>query len=401
MKKLALINSVCGFSSTGRITLDIAQLAEKQGFSPYVFYGLRKTAYKNAVRFNTDLDVKLHVLKTRLLGKHAFYSKGATKRLIKRLISFNPDVILLGQVHGHYINIPVLFSYLAESNVPVIWTLHDCWAMTGHCAHFNYVKCDKWKTGCSHCPQLREYPISLIFDRSRESWRDKKYYFQLPKNMKIVCPSDWLAELAGESFLNVHPITRIYNSVDTTIFKPRGNIKSRKKYGISEDKFIILGMANKWFDKRNFEKSQYIINNLNDDMVICLIGAQKKYIKFFNNRVVPISYINDIQDLADAYSMCDVFVNLSYEDSFGNVNAEAMACGTPVIGYDATAIPEVVGDCGVILETASTGENILDAIHTLRLADINALSKKGVTRVNKFFGNKKNYQQYIDLFMKA
>ena len=177
MKKLIQINSVCGHSSTGRTTLDLAYMAESQGFDSYVFYGLRGTDYSNGIRFNSEWDVKTHILKTRFLGKHAFYSRRATQKLIKLLKNVQPDIIRLGQIHGHYLNVPILFDYLAESGIPVIWTLHDCWAMTGHCAHFTSIKCEKWKTGCFKCPQLKAYPKSLIFDRSKESWRDKKFFF--------------------------------------------------------------------------------------------------------------------------------------------------------------------------------------------------------------------------------
>ena len=128
----------------------------------------------------------------------------------------------------------MLFNYIKKSDIPVVWTLHDCWAFTGQCPHFTLAKCDKWKTGCYDCPQYREYPASL-YDNTKRMWKLKKKWFTGVKNITIVTPSKWLAELAKESYLKKYPIKVINNGINLKIFKPTtGNFKER--YKISEDK---------------------------------------------------------------------------------------------------------------------------------------------------------------------
>ncbi|MEX1308549.1 MAG: glycosyltransferase [Eubacteriales bacterium] len=394
-KKVAQINSVCGYSSTGRTTYDLAVCFKDAGFDSRVYYGLRSTDYLKAYKFTNTLEVKVHILKTRLLGKHAFYSRRATKRLVEMLKEFQPDVIRLGQVHGHYLNIPVLFKYFSESNVPVVWTLHDCWAMTGHCAHFTRVQCEKWKTGCYQCPQKHSYPNSWIFDRSKAGWRDKKKYFNLPKNITLVAPSHFIADLAKLSFLKNHDIKTIYNGVDTNIFKPDPDQSMRGELGISKDAFLVLGMAGKWFDARNREKSIDMIQKA-EDIIFVLIGKPPHNMTL-PEHVISIDYISDLDRLAKTYACADVFLNLSDEDSFSKVTAEAMACGTPVVGLNSTAIPEVIGDAGVVLPPESGSDAFLEAFNQLKAKDLDELSKEARKRAVTLFNQNKNYQAYLAL----
>ena len=207
-----------------------------------------------------------------------------------------------------------------------------------------------------------------------------------------------MKSLAEQSFLSMHPIRTIYNGIDTAVFYPKDNVNIRKYFGIHKDCIVILGMANKWFDKKNLSRSLWILNHLSDNMIVCLIGVNKKQNIYLNKHVISIPYINDIHKLANVYCMCDVMINMSHEDSFSKVTAESMACGTPVIGFNATAIPEVIGDCGIILETNASGKDILDAVINLALPSLETLQKKGIERVKRLYNQNKNYKQYIDLF---
>ncbi len=396
MKKVAQINSVCGYSSTGRTTYDLAVSFEEAGYDSHVFYGLRSTDYKHATKFTNDFEVKTHILKTRLLGKHAFYSRRATRRLVDMLKRFHPDVIRLGQVHGHYLNVPILFEYFYESGIPVVWTLHDCWAMTGHCAHFTRVKCEKWKTGCFKCPQKHSYPNSWFFDRSKAGWKDKKKYFTFPKDLTLVAPSNFIADLARQSFLKDHSIVTIYNGVDTEVFKPNDKIAKRTALGISRDAFVVLGMAGKWFNSQNRDRVLSLIEK-SSEMTILLIGKASALKKQMPENVICLDYINSLKELAETYNCADVFLNLSDEDSFSKVTAEAMACGVPVVGLNSTAIPEVIGDTGVVLPPDAGSEAILTALKRLQKEDLTVLSKKARSRAVMYFDLKKNYQQYVAL----
>ena len=222
--KILMINSVCGIRSTGRICTDLADALTEQGHEVKIAYGRENVPEKYrkyAVRIGSDTDVKLHCLRARLLDDTGYGSRRATERFIGWVKEFDPDVIHLHNIHGYYINIELLFRYLASAKKRVIWTLHDCWTFTGHCPHFEYEKCSKWKTGCFDCPKAkREYPARLFFDNSRSNWKRKKKLFTAVKDMTIVTPSQWLADLVKQSYLKKYPVRVIHNGIDTSVFRP-------------------------------------------------------------------------------------------------------------------------------------------------------------------------------------
>lgn len=174
--KVLMINVVCGIRSTGRICTDLATALEAQGHEVRIAYGRENVPeqfQKYAVRIGTDLDVKLHGVKARLIDGCGFGSKRATEKFIEWVKDYDPDVVHLHNIHGYYINVEVLFSYLKTYHKRIIWTLHDCWAFTGHCVYFEYANCNHWMNGCHNCPQKKEYPKTII-DRSKANWGLKK-----------------------------------------------------------------------------------------------------------------------------------------------------------------------------------------------------------------------------------
>ena len=193
--KVFQINSVCGIRSTGRICTDLAEVLSSSGHECKIAYG-RETVpekYKNiSYRIGSNLGVKLNALKARIFDNEGFNAKGATRKLVKEIKAFNPDVIHLHNLHGYYLNLKILFGYLKKADKPVVWTLHDCWAFTGHCSYFDFAGCTKWQTQCHHCSQKKDYPVSKCRDRSRKNYLDKKQIFTGVKNLTIVTPSKWL-----------------------------------------------------------------------------------------------------------------------------------------------------------------------------------------------------------------
>ena len=222
--KVLQINTVCGNGSVGRITVDISHALEKTGDECLIAYGRRSApADVNAWKFGTDLDMGFHVLSTFLKGEHGFASKKQTGRLIEKIKEYDPDVIQLHNIHGFYLDIEQLFGYLRQAGKPVVWTLHDCWPMTGHCAYFDYAGCEKWKSQCERCALHRStYPYALFKDNSRDNYlRKKKMLGDQPiPNMTIVTPSKWLADLVKESYLKDYPVKVIHNGIDVNRFKP-------------------------------------------------------------------------------------------------------------------------------------------------------------------------------------
>lgn len=354
--KVLQINSVCGIRSTGRICTDLAEVLEQNGHECKIAYG-RETVpekyRKYAVRIGSDFDVKCHALQSRIFDNTGFGSRRATEKFIEWVKEYNPDVIHLHNIHGYYINIDVLFNYLAEADKPVIWTLHDCWTFTGHCAHYSYVKCDKWKNGCKNCPQKKEYPSSLIFDSSKNNWERKKTLFTSVKKMTFVTPSHWLASQVEQSFLSMYPIKVIPNGIDLNVFKPTPS-DFRKNHNL-EGKKIILGVASAWGPRKGLNDFVELSKNLDKNYKIILVGLSEKQKKELPENILGITRTNNAQELAEIYTAADVFLNPSKEETMGLTTVEAMACGTPVVVSNCTAVPEVVDEMsGVICEDINT-----------------------------------------------
>ena len=275
--KILQINSVCGIRSTGRICTDLADILEQNGHECKIAYGreiVPEKYKKYAVRIGSDKDVKIHALESRLFDNAGFGSKKATEKFIKWVKEYNPDIIHLHNIHGYYINIEILFEYLAEVDKPVVWTLHDCWAFTGHCAHYSYVKCCRWQNGCNNCPQKNRYPSSFLIDRSQRNWFKKKKLFTSVKNMTLVTPSKWLANEVKQSFLGKYPIKVIPNGIDLNFFKPTPS-DFREKNGLVGKK-VILGVASAWDFKKGLNDFVELSKILDDNYKIVLVGLSEK-----------------------------------------------------------------------------------------------------------------------------
>ena len=361
--KVLQINSVCGIRSTGRICTDLADVLERNGHECKIAYG-RETVpekyQKYAVRIGSDFGVKLHALQSRIFDNTGFGSRRATEKFIEWVKEYDPDLIHLHNIHGYYINIEVLFNYLAKADIPVVWTLHDCWAFTGHCAHYSYVKCDKWKTGCYNCPQKKRYPSSLLLDASKQNWLKKKALFTSAKKMTFVTPSKWLASEVKQSFFGKYPIEVIPNGIDFNIFKPTPS-DFREKNGLVGKK-IILGVASSWDERKGLNDFVELSKTLDENYKIILVGLSERQKRDLPENILKITRTNNVHELAEIYTAADVFLNPSREETMGLTSVEAMACGTPALVSNFTAVPEVVNsECGVIcpnLEIKSIKESV-------------------------------------------
>lgn len=330
-----MINVVCGIRSTGRMCTDLAVALEKQGHKVKIAYGREYVPIqyqKYAVRVSSNIDIKIHGLKARLLDAAGFGSKVATAKFIKWIEAYNPDIIHLHNIHGYYINVEILFNYLKKSGRKVIWTLHDCWSFTGHCVYFDYVNCEKWKSGCKNCPQKSEYPKRIGPDMSKRHYALKRSLFTGIQNMILVTPSKWLADLVSQSYLKEYSIRVIYNGVDTLTFKPtKSNIQ--EKYHC-QGKKIVLGVAAVWDNRKGLSSFIELAKRLDDTYQIILIGLSKQQIAALPKNIIGIERTNNVQELVEIYTAANVFVNPTLEDNYPTTNIEAIACGTPVITYE-------------------------------------------------------------------
>ena len=395
--KVLQINTVVDFGSTGRTVSELAYSINLNGDECYCAYGQKKSSLKNSFKIGTRLENHLHNIGSRIFGKQGYFTVWGTKSLIRYIETIQPDVIHLRNLHGNYLNLKILFNYLSKANVPVVWTLHDCWAFTGKCAHYTNVECYKWQTHCFDCPQVKKYPPSLFFDRSEMMFSDKKKWFTSVNNMTIITVSHWLAREAEKSFLSKYPIIPIYNWINQEIFKP-GSSNLVEKYGISKNKFVILGISAGW-GNNNTKLSDFIDLSklITSDMQLILVGGEKepgcipKYIKH-------LPYINNVEELAQIYSLADVYVHLSVEDTFGKVIAEAMSCGTPAIVYNSTACPEIIGKgCGYVVEKRDIS-GIYKALLKIKKNGKQKYSAKCIQHVSDNFDYKRNTGRTIQLY---
>lgn len=342
--KVLFINSVCGIGSTGRICTDLAQQLEAEGNEVRIAYGRKGTVPKQfqkyAVRIGTDWDCKMHAIQTRLFDTHGFGSRRATREFLEWAEEYNPDLLWLHNLHGYYINVEMLFDWIKKHpKMQVKWTLHDCWAFTGHCTHFAMVKCEQWKSKCKDCPQLKRYPACFMMSSVSKNFERKNKAFTGVKNMTLITPSEWLAKLTHDSFLKDYPVEVQYNSVDTSIFKPTPS-NFRERYGL-QGKIIVLGVANVWEDRKGLFDFYKLAEMLDSRFVIVLVGLSEKQIQELPKGIKGILRTNSAQDLAAIYTAADILVNLSVEETFGMTPVEAQACGTPSIVYEDTACEEI------------------------------------------------------------
>ena len=389
--KIAQINTVCGNGSVGRITVDIYHDLKKEGHEGKIYYG-RRTAPDNAEteKIGTNLDMRLHVLSTFFTGTHGFNSKAQTKGLIKSLKEYNPDLIHMHNIHGFYLDVETLFEYLKQCGKPVVWTLHDCWSFTGHCAYFDFMECDKWKTACQNCPQYRNsYPYALFKDGSKGNYARKMAAFQGVKGLTIVTPSRWLGELVKESYLKEYPVKVIPNGIDLERFVPQ---KTKKR-----EKHLILGVANVWDRRKGLGYMMELSRMLDPEKYeVAVVGVSKKQIQQLPKGMIGIEHTQNVEELMQLYSQASVYVNPTLEDNFPTTNLEALACGTPVVTFATGGSVESVDEtCGRIVPQKDV-QALCEAVTELceNVDNMRAACRKRALLYNKY----DRFGEYLNLY---
>ena len=393
--KVLQISTVCGSGSVGRIMVDIYHTLEQNGDEGILAYG-RRTAPDglNAYRFGTDLDMGIHVLSTFFKGEHGFASAGQTRKLIEKIREWNPDVIHLQNIHGFVLQVELLFAYLKTAGKPVVWTLHDCWPYTGHCAFYDYTGCDGWKTGCKNCTQYRKtYPYALFRNNTASNYERKKAAFTGVPNLTVVVPSRWLGGEVKKSFLKEYPVQVIPNGIDRIRFCPtESDLRDRLSL---KDKFVVLGVANVWERRKGLEYFEELSRRLSESFQIVLIGLSKKQMKELPDNVIGLERTSSVEELAQYYSMADVFVNATLEDNFPTTNLEALSCGTPVITYDTGGSPESLDEfCGRVVPKGD-----VDALVRAILEEkAHPGKKEDCLRRAELYEKYDRFQEYVELY---
>lgn len=400
---LVLVNTSINSGSTGRIAEEIGLAAQNSGFNIWAAYGRTNNhSLLNTIKIGSQLDFYRHTLKSRLFDRHGFSSEKATKRFIEELRLIKPDIINLHNIHGYYLNLPILFNYLRETNIPVVWTFHDCWPMTGHCSYFDRYECEKWKSECRDCPNLGGYPTSLWIDNSPKNFKEKKELFTTIDNLTIVTPCQWMANIVRNSFLGDKRIEIIYNGVNLEVFKPatKEEIENlRASLGIGNKK-IFLGVASIWDNRKGLQDFIRMSSYLNEDELVVLVGLNEKQIASLPHNIKGIKRTENVSQLSSAYSAASAFLNPTYVDNFPTTNIEALACGTPVITYDTGGSPEAVDEItGVIVEKEEYRKMLFEA-RKLSEMDENTLKSFCRARAIDYFNSTQRFKDYADLFKK-
>ena len=414
-KKLLQINPVLRTStSTGRIMKEIGELAMANGWESYVAYSKGRDGLPGStsipVPVGNKASVAWHGLQTRILDRHGLGSVRATKRFIEDIRRIGPDIIHIHNIHGYFLNCRILFDFLSHSGIQVIWTVHDCWLYTGHCYHYMYAGCDRWKTGCGHCPQRGKFPRSLFADRSARNFRDKRDAFcSMPEDRLTIVPvSDWMRSEMSESFLKDYRFQVIHNGIDTDVFSPQPALESevRRCYGLG-DRHVILGIASIWSEEKGLNDFVEMAARLDSDEVIVLVGMDRKQLDdvlsrygrtVLGDRMVAVKRTADVHQLAGLYSTADVFVNPTWQDNYPTVNLEAISCGTPVVTYrTGGSIEAVAGDTGFVVEQGDI-EGLVDAVRRVETLGKANFMDACRSRAVKEFRKEDRYAEYIELY---
>ena len=341
-KNIVQINVESNFGSTGKICENLSEVLLKSDNTPYVGHGpIHRASNSNTLAVGSKWDYYLHILNTRIFDKHGLGSKSATKVFLDEVAALKPDLLHLHNIHGYFINYELLFEFIKTTDIPVVWTLHDCWAFTGHCTHFEYIGCEKWKSECHTCPLTHTYPKSWYYDRSLKNFKQKKNAFSGVKNMTLVPVSDWLGTKVKDSFLQHYPTQTISNGIDVDEFKPTlptGDTILEWYKNFS----IILGVASVWDKTKGWEDFIKMASLLKHDERIILVGLSETQLKQLPKNIIGLRRTESKQELIQLYSIAKVFMNLTYADTYPTTNLESLACGTPVITYNTGGSPQEI-----------------------------------------------------------
>lgn len=389
--KIVQINSVSGRGSTGKICESISKLLTENNIENYIFYGRWDTSYKLSKKYCWDYYAKLQGLIERITGNLGFESRLSTYRLIYKLKKVNPDIVHLHVLHSHECNLKILFDFLRKKRIKVFWTFHDCWAFTGYCSHFTISRCQQWKTECCICPSFKQY--SFFFDKSNKLFKNKKKIIE-DVDITIITPSRWLANLSLESMFKNNPIKVINNGINLDVFKP---IKTdlRKRFNI-EDKFILLGVAYNWGIRKGLDIFIKLSKVLNDEYKIILIGTNKFIDKRLPSNIISIHKTQNQKELAEYYSLADLFINPTREENFPTVNIESLACGTPVLTFNTGGSAEIIDiTCGSYVET----DNFIALKEEIvRIKSERPFSTQNCVKRSLMFNQVDKYKEYISLY---
>lgn len=357
--RVAHINVEWNTGGPGTIAHDICEVSLKNGIECLAAYGRGEADLEyESFKIDTKVEVALHAGVSRILSNEGEGSFWATKRLIKRLDIFKPDIIHLHTLLGHYLNHKLLFDYIRKNDIQTVWTIHDCSPFTGHCINFDRVKCEKWKKQCEECPLSKDYPYSLVFDTSKKVYNKRKALYGDLKNLHLVVPSNWMERIVKESFLKNLDISVINNGINLSNFC-RVNTDNRERYNL-DGKIVLLAVAFNWTEMKGWKLLNELAELLDEQFALVVIGNKDE--SNMNDKIISIPATDKKEELIKWYSSADIFINPTLGDNFPTVNIEALSCGLPVVTCNTGGSPEIAGNEMGKIVYSNTAEEFCDKI---------------------------------------
>lgn len=391
------LNTYCGIKSTGRIALEIARLVQNDGGECLIGYGvpeISKDAQPFACRVGKPLERKLHGAIRKLFDAEGYGSYIGTKKLIREMERFQPDLVHFHNLHGCYLHLPSLFRYLSKADLPIVWTLHDCWPFTGHCAYFDFAECNLWKTGCHHCMQQKSYPACVGLDGSKRNYRHKMKWFRLLKRLTFVAPCQWMLGPLGESFMKDYPARVIPNGVNLAAFQPTES-DLRERYHL-DNKAVCLSVAAEWDARKGLTYLCQAAEQIGENYVFVVIGLTPEQMNGLPGNMIGLTRTDSVEELAAWYTLADCFVNPTLEDNMPMVNLEALACGTPVAVFRTGGCPEAIDEsCGRVVEQG----NVPQLCESIRMLCAQKPERtEACLKRARLFDCSKTFAQYLALY---
>lgn len=399
MPKILQIAISANWGSAGKIAEQIGLVAMSHGWESYIAYGRHANPSKShLIRVGSNWTLKAHYAETLLFDNQGLGSRCSTKKLIKNIEEIKPDIIHLHNIHGHYINYPILFDFLRQKDIPVVWTLHDCWSFTGRCTHFENWGCEKWKTLCEHCPQKSGYALSSIIDKSRRNFEMKKNAFTSLSNLTMVPVSRWLKGLLKESYFKNTAIHLIQNGIDLSRYKINENKSTLSKYGIDETKPYIIGVSSVWNANKGLTDFYDLRAKLPNNIQIVMVGLKEEQVQKLPQGIIGIKRTESVEELTALYTFASALANTTYGDTFPTVNIESLACGTPVVTYRTGGSPEIIDEnTGIVVEKGNT-KQLAEALQIMLSKGKEFYCQICVDRAHNNFDMHKKFEEYFELY---